>query len=60
MEEALKKELAERILAEAPEKRLPCKKAFAIAAEFDCLPVDVGRLCDELGVKICGCQLGCF
>lgn len=60
MEEKMKEKLAERILEEAPEKRLPCKKAFAIAAEFDCLPVDVGRLCNELKIKICGCQLGCF
>lgn len=60
MEEKMKDKLTERILEEAPEKRLPCKKAFAIAAEIGCLPSDVGRLCDELQVKICSCQLGCF
>ena len=56
----MKKNLAERILEVAPEKRLSCKKAFALAAEFDCLPIEVGKLCDELEVKIYGCQLGCF
>jgi hypothetical protein len=60
MEETMKKKLAERILEVAPEKRLSCKKAFALAAEFDCLPIEVGKLCDELEVKIYGCQLGCF
>jgi len=60
VEEAKKGKLAERILEEAKEKKLPCKKAFALAEEFNCLPLEVGRLCDELKVKIIGCQLGCF
>ncbi len=60
MEEKMKEKLAKRILEMAVEKKLPCKKAFAIAAEFDCLPADVGRLCDELKIKIYGCQLGLF
>ena len=60
MEDKMREKLAERILEEAPEKKLSCKKAFALAEEFECLPVVVGRLADEMKIKIYGCQLGCF
>lgn len=60
MDETLKKKLGERILEEAAEKRLSCPQALAIARELDCDPVHLGRLCDELKVKLYGCQLGCF
>ena len=60
MEKTAREKLVERVLEKAPDKRLSCKSAFEIAAEFDCLPVDVGKLCNELKIKICGCQIGCF
>ncbi len=53
-------ELHERILYEAEKLKLPCSKAFAIAAEVDCPVSDVGKICNEVGIKIVGCQLGCF
>ncbi len=56
----MKEKLLKRVLEEAPEKRLSCKKAFALAEEFECLPADVGKICDEEKIKIYGCQLGCF
>lgn len=49
-----------RIEAEAAGGRLSCPKALAIAAEMHCAPAVVGELCNEMGVKIAGCQLGCF
>jgi hypothetical protein len=53
--------LLDAVRAEAgDEKRLPCARAFAIAEELGLTPAHVGRACDELGVKIFGCQLGCF
>jgi hypothetical protein len=42
------------------EKRLPCAEAFKIARDLDVPTHDVGRTCDELGIKVVGCQLGCF
>jgi len=42
------------------EERLACARAFALAEELGVRPADVGRACNELGVKIVGCQLGCF
>lgn len=46
--------------AAGDEKRLACARAFALADEFGVQPARVGRACNELGVKIVGCQLGCF
>lgn len=53
-------ELKERILYEADAQKLPCKQAFTIASEVGCSIPEVGKTCNEMGVKIVGCQLGCF
>ncbi len=53
-------ELRERILFEADGLKLSCKKAFILAAEVGVPLAEVGKTCNELGVKIAGCQLGCF
>lgn len=60
MDEKMKEKLTRRILEEAPEKKLTCQKAFAIVEQLGCRPAAIGQLCNELQVKICGCQLGCF
>ena len=41
-------------------KRLPCAVALAVARDLDVPPAEIGRLCNELDIKIVGCQLGCF
>ena len=46
--------------AAGDEKRLACAAAFALADEFGVTPAQVGRACNELEVKVVGCQLGCF
>jgi hypothetical protein len=46
--------------AAGDEKRLACERAFAIADELGLTPARVGRACNELEIKIFGCQLGCF
>ena len=39
---------------------LGCKDACTLAAQF-AMPVEAfGRLCNERGIKIVHCQLGCF
>ena len=60
MDQEKQKELRERILYEADSLKLPCKKAFTIASEVDCALAEVGKTCNEVGVKVVGCQLGCF
>lgn len=57
----LDKPLRDAVSAAAgDEKRLACARAFALADESGVKPAQVGRACNELGVKIVGCQLGCF
>jgi hypothetical protein len=41
-------------------KKLPCIKAFEIAAAFDLKAAEIGSACNELSIKICACQFGCF
>ncbi len=55
-----KEELQKRIKEEAKDSRLSCQKAFELASELNCLPADIGACCNEMKVKIYGCQLGCF
>ncbi|MGI6097073.1 MAG: hypothetical protein ACOYBM_03020 [Dethiobacteria bacterium] len=52
--------LRERIKASASNGKLSCPIAFKLAAELDCPVSEIGRLADELKIKIAGCQLGCF
>ena len=40
--------------------KLSCAAAFAIAEQNDVNIADIGTACNELNVKICKCQLGCF
>ena len=54
--EGLKKSIQEA----APQDTLPCVMAFRIAREENCSVAEVGELCNELKIKIVGCQLGCF
>jgi molybdate transport system regulatory protein len=41
-------------------KKLPCSAAFKIAHDLEVSLAEVGRTCNELDIKIVGCQLGCF
>jgi molybdate transport system regulatory protein len=42
------------------DKRLACAEAFKIARDLDVPLAEVGRTCDELGIRMMHCQLGCF
>jgi len=44
----------------APEGRLPCEEALALARKLNIRPIEVGKACNILGIKIVACQLGCF
>lgn len=60
LEISKQKEIHERVLYEAEKLKLSCSKAFIIASEVDCPVSEVGKICNKVGVKIFGCQLGCF
>lgn len=56
----IRENVKKRILQEAPKLRLPCARAFIIAAESGYSQAELGELCNEIEVKIIQCQLGCF
>lgn len=48
------------LVAEAPSGRIPCATIFRIAATQG-VPVAVaGQAVQRLGIKVTGCQTGCF
>jgi len=46
--------------AEGIEKSITCPQAFAIAAKHQIHKKDIAEYCNSHGIKIRGCQLGCF
>ncbi len=42
------------------EGRISCQDALEIALRLNVSPAVVGKTCNELKIKIKGCQLGCF
>jgi hypothetical protein len=45
---------------EGIEKEIKCPEAFAISEKYGISKTDIARFCNTHGVKIRGCQLGCF
>lgn len=50
----------EAVQKAAPEGRISCAAARELAARLGVRPRVVGAACDELDIKIKGCELGCF
>ena len=46
--------------AEGIEKSVTCPQAFSIAGKFHIHKKDIAEYCNTHGIKIRGCQLGCF
>ena len=55
-----REELKTKIQAAAPEGRISCAAAMRLAEELVISRKDLGRLLNELKIKIKQCQLGCF
>ncbi len=50
----------EAIKQRAQDKRIPCAVCFQIAEEYAIPKRELGKLLDELGIKVIQCQLGLF
>jgi hypothetical protein len=48
------------ILEKAKEGKLPCAICFKIAEDFGISNREMGKILNEMKVKISQCQLGCF
>lgn len=55
-----KKDVLAVILEKYPEKKISCVDARQLAEKLQIDSRELGRLCDEAGVKIFACELGCF
>lgn len=41
-------------------QKLACPEAFRLAAELEVELLDIARICNREGIRLCRCQLGCF
>ena len=48
------------VAAGAQSGRIPCSEVFRLAAAQGVPVAEAGRAVQRLGIKITGCQLGCF
>jgi len=58
--ESLDQELKDDLLKQATENQLPCAVAFAISANHNKPPAEIGKYADHLGIRLAKCQLGLF
>ena len=55
-----RKKLEEAIKGKAKDGKLPCAMCFKIAEDFGISKKEMGRILNEMKIKIGQCQLGCF
>ncbi len=55
-----RKRLEETIKEKAKDGKLPCALCFKLAEEFGISNKEMGKILNEMKVKIGHCQLGCF
>ena len=53
-------ELRQAIQSQAVEGKVACKAMLDLAGRTDTPSRQIAKVCNELGVKISACQLGCF
>ena len=57
---AMNEKIKEEIQKRSKDNRLPCAVARAIARDLSVPIKEIGRIADELKIKITNCELGCF
>ena len=55
-----RKKLEEAIQGKAKDGKLPCAMCFKIAEDFGISKMEMGKILNEMKVRIRQCQLGCF
>jgi hypothetical protein len=53
-------QVIEAIKKKVKEERIPCAVCFQIAEEYGIPKRELGKLLNELGIKVIQCQLGLF
>jgi hypothetical protein len=54
------KELIVKLQEMFPNGRMSCSEARELAEKMGIALEDMGKLCDQAGIKIFACELGCF
>ena len=54
------KELIKILQEKAPERKMSCAEARALAEKLGIHPSEIGKACNEAKIKIFACELGCF
>jgi len=52
--------LTSKVIEKEGKKYISCAVAIKIANDMKLTPAEVGRVCNEMKIKIMNCQLGCF
>ncbi len=55
-----REKIIEEIRLASSNGRLPCEKAHEMARVLNITLREIGTVCNEMGIKIAACQLGCF
>jgi len=55
-----RKKLEKTVLEKAKDGKLPCAVCFKIAEDFKISKKEMGKILNEMKIKIGQCQLGCF
>jgi len=55
-----RKKLEKAIMEKSKEGKLPCVLCFKIAEDFGISKREMGKILNEMKIKISQCQLGCF
>jgi hypothetical protein len=55
-----RKDLEKAVLEKAKAGKLPCAMCFKIAEDFGISKREMGKILNEMKIKIGQCQLGCF
>ncbi len=53
-------ELVAKLIAQCPNGKISCTELRKFAVDSQIELARMGELCDEAGIKIYGCELGCF
>jgi uncharacterized membrane-anchored protein len=60
MDNKIKESILSKVVEKEGKKYIDCSESFAIANKFGMAPIEVGKICNEMKIKIMNCQLGCF
>jgi hypothetical protein len=55
-----RQKLEKAILEKAREGKIPCAVCFKMAEDFGITKREMGKILNEMKIKVSQCQLGCF